>query len=59
MTAMIETHGLTKSYGIALEKVAAVWSALLAMGLLIGLAAFAGGHAFAPASASLTDFSSV
>ena len=31
---------------VALEKVAAMWTALLAMGLLIGLLAFAGGRKF-------------
>ena len=31
---------------VALEKLAAIWTALLAMGLLIGLLAFAGGRAF-------------
>src|SRR6267143_1523384 len=32
---------------VALEKLAAMWTALLAMGLLIGLLAFAGGQKFA------------
>jgi ABC-2 type transport system permease protein len=31
---------------VALEKVAAMWTALLAMGLLVGLVAFAGGRKF-------------
>src|SRR5512140_2921335 len=31
---------------VALEKIAAIWTALLAMGILIGLLAFAGGRAF-------------
>src|ERR1700730_17387681 len=31
---------------VALEKLAAMWTALLAMGLLIGLVAFAGGRSF-------------
>jgi polyether ionophore transport system permease protein len=32
--------------GVALEKLAAMWTSLLAMGLLIGLLAFAGGRKF-------------
>ena len=32
--------------GVALEKVAAMWCALLAMGVLIGMLAFAGGQKF-------------
>ena len=39
---------------IALEKLAAMWTALLAMGLLIGLLAFAGGQKFG-GSFSLAD----